>query len=80
MSRPRAFRKILAILGAGLVVLGALLWISHSRGKVSLQQWRTRMAAQGERFGIDELAPPPAPHDTNLDGLIAAADRLGFGG
>src|SRR5436189_5627470 len=34
------------------------------------------MTAQGEKFGIDELAPPPAPHDTNLDELIAAADRL----
>jgi len=52
------------------------LWLSHSRGKLSLKQWKTRMTAQGEKFGIDELAPPPAPHDTNLDELIAASDRL----
>ena len=76
MSRPRVVRKIQLILGAGLVVLGALLWLSHSRGKVSLQQWKARMTAQGEKFGIDELAPPPAPPDTNLAALIAAADRL----
>jgi len=76
MSRPGAFRKILLILGAGLVVLGSLLWLSHTRGKESLKQWKTRMTVQGEKFAIDELAPPPAPHDTNLDELIAAVGRL----
>ena len=34
------------------------------------------MTAQGERFGIDELAPPPAPDDPNLSELMAAANRL----
>ena len=76
MSRPGAFRKIAWIVAACLAALGALLWLSRFRGRESLQQWKARMTARGERFGIDELAPPLARRDTNLDELIAAGDQL----
>jgi len=53
-----------------------MVWLSHWRGSASLKSYIARMMAQGERFGIDELAPPPAPNDTNFGALMAAANRL----
>ena len=68
MRKPDAFRKILLILGAGLVVLGALLWLSHSRGKVSLKQWKTRMTAQGEKT-MDKAINMPDATPIDIHGI-----------
>jgi len=70
MANRSASAKFWLSLGTCLVVFAGLVWLSHSRAKKSLQEWKARMTAQGERFDIDELAPPPAPYDTNVGELM----------
>jgi hypothetical protein len=76
MANRSASAKIGLGLGACLVLLAGLVWLNHWRAKKSLQEWKACMVAQGERFGIDELAPPLAPNDPKARELIAAANRL----
>lgn len=63
-------------LGLCLAICASFLWLHHSRTKGSLLNWKTRMAARGEKFSIDELAPLPVPDDPDADQLRAASDRL----
>jgi hypothetical protein len=76
MAKRSVAAKIWLGLGACLVLFAGLLWLSHRRAAKSLQAWKASMAAEGERFGIDELAPPPALYDANAGELIAAVNRL----
>jgi hypothetical protein len=76
MAKRSTSAKIWLGLGTCLVLFAGLVWLSHWRGVNALQAWKAQMIAQGERFGIDELAPPPAPHDPKAGELMAAANRL----
>jgi len=76
MAKRSASAKVWLGLGTCLVLFAGLVWLSQWGGKESLQAWRARMVAQGERFGIDELAPPPAPYEPAVGELMAAANRL----
>jgi len=76
MANRSASAKVWLGLGMCLVLFAGLIWWSHWRGRKTLQAWKARMTAQGERFGIDELAPPPKTNDSNVGELIAAANRL----
>ena len=59
----------------GLVAV--FVWINHLAGNRSLQAWKAQMAARGERFSIDEIAPPTLSSvDTNLFRFNAAANQL----
>ena len=76
MANRSASLKIGLVLGTCLVLFPGLIWFNHWRAVNALQAWKTRMIAQGERFGIDELAPPLAPNDPKAGELMAAANRL----
>ena len=76
MGKRSTSAKIWLGLGTCLVLVAVLAWLSHWRAVNHLQAWKARMVAQGERFGVDELAPPLAPYDPNVGELMAAASRL----
>jgi len=76
MAKRSASAKIWIGLGTCLVLFASLVWLSHRRAVNALQAWKARMTSQGERFGIDELAPPPMTNDSNVGELVAAANRL----
>jgi hypothetical protein len=76
MAKRSTSAKIWLGLGTCLILFAGLVWLSHWRAVNSLQAWKARMIAQGERFGIDELAPPLAPNDPKAVELMAAANRL----
>src|SRR5262245_14987772 len=63
-------------LGMVLVFFVGLVLLSHRRAVNALQKWKARMIAQGERFGIDALAPTLVPNDPKASELIIAANRL----
>src|SRR5882724_1590157 len=77
MANRSASLKIGLALGTCLVLFPGLVWFNHWRSVNALQAWKARMIAQGERFTIDQLAPPLAPNDPKAVELMAAANRLG---
>jgi len=77
MAKPGFPRKVFIGLTAFLCLMAALIWVSGWHGRRSLQIWKARMVAQGEKFGIDELAPPlPTTNDTNFDRILSARSAL----
>ena len=77
MSRPSISRKIFAGTLVFLGLVAVFVWINHLAGNRSLQAWKAQMAARGEKFSIDEIAPPTLSSvDTNLFRFNAAADQL----
>ena len=70
---PQIFAGILVFPG----LVAVFVWINHLAGNRSLQAWKAQMAARGERFSIDEIAPPTLSSvDTNLFRFNAAANQL----
>ena len=60
-----------------LGLVAVVVWINHLAGNRSLQAWKAQMAARGERFSIDEIAPPTLSIvDTNLFRFNTAANQL----
>src|SRR5262245_19788603 len=76
MAKLSASAKIWLGLGLCLVLFAGLVWLSQWRAKKTLQTYKARLAAQRERLGIDELAPPTAPNAPTLGTLMNAANRL----
>ncbi len=76
MAKLSASAKIWLGVGVGLVLFAGLVWLNHWRAKKTLQTYKARLVAQGERLGIDELAPPAASHAPTFGVLMNAANRL----
>lgn len=70
-------RRCLFVL-ASLVTLFALFCaIERWRGRAALRSWKTEMIAKGEKFEIEELAPPPSEEARKKTRLFYdAADAL----
>ncbi|HXT40837.1 MAG TPA: DUF4974 domain-containing protein [Candidatus Angelobacter sp.] len=77
MANRSASGWILTGVGACVVLFASTIWFGRSQSRRSLEAWKARMIARGEKFGIDELAPPPSTtSDTNLDRIISAFSAL----
>ena len=78
MNLAQPLMKILWRTGAiVLVMVAVFLLATHFRGASALAKWQRQMRLHGAKLSIDELAPPPGPHnDTNLIELQRAAGRL----
>jgi hypothetical protein len=76
MAKRSTAAKIWLSIAMGVVVFAGLIWLSHWRAKKTLRTYKARLVAQGARFGIDEIAPPPAPYDEDFSVLMTEASRL----
>src|SRR5258708_5825842 len=67
------------MLGAGGLLLLPVIFLveEHFRGNWALARWRARMTAQGEKFQVEQLIPPPPDEAENgLAALLWAGGQL----
>jgi len=62
----RTLRRSLIGLAILVTVVGLLLTFENVRGKRMWNEHKRQLQAQGEKFSIGELAPPPLPDDQNF--------------
>jgi len=62
----RNLRRALIGLAILITIAGLLLTIENVRGKRAWEAHKQELQAQGEKFSIGELAPPPVPDDQNF--------------
>ena len=62
----RTLRRGLIGLASLITIVGLLLTFENVRGKRAWEEHKRELQAQGEKFSIGELAPPPVPDDQNF--------------
>jgi hypothetical protein len=62
----RTLRWGLVGLAILITIVGLLLTFENVRGKRAWEEHKRALQAQGEKFSIGELAPPPVPDDQNF--------------